>query len=213
MIMSNIFYIISLWCATNGAVLTDTRQYALLAGDNGYSFVKWNVPSVNPPSIAWMQAHQTQADAEAAIAASNAAYQASLPVPMPTGIEAPVVVLTDSDGKGWGVVADAGELVTYADHASPRPDAAIIAARQAAARADNQAHRERIAAIKADLDQVEAALDQADVTTTGPLGVAVAATTGVNKTALTEVRKVLVDIKAAAKNLRQASEKIRREIR
>jgi hypothetical protein len=110
-------------------------------------------------------------------------------------------------------VADGGDLVTYPDHASPRPDAATIAARQAQARADAQAHRDRIAAIKTDLDQVEAALDQVDVTTTGTLGVAIAATTGVNKTALTETRKVLVDLKAAAKNLRQAAEKLRRDVK
>jgi uncharacterized protein YqfA (UPF0365 family) len=168
---------------------------------------------VTPEIQAIIDADKAQADAQAAEAQAQAEYQASLPVPMPTGIEAPVVVLTDSDGKGWGVVADGGDLITYADHASPRPDAAVIAERQAQARADNQAHRARIEAIKTDLDQVEAALDQVDVTTTGTLGVAIAATTGVNKTALTETRKVLVDLKAAAKNLRQAAEKLRRDVK
>jgi hypothetical protein len=74
-------------------------------------------------------------------------------------------------------------------------------------------HRDRIAAIKTDLDQVETALDQVDVTTTGPLGVAIAATTGNTKTALQEVRKVLADLKKAAENLRQATEKVRKEIK
>ena len=156
---------------------------------------------------------QTEIDAEAAEAQAQAEYQASLPVPMPTGIEAPVVVLTDADGKGWGVVADGGDLVTYPDHASPRPDAATIAARQAQARLDAKAHRDRIAAIQTDLDQVEAALEAINVTASGALGTAIAATTGVNKTALTAVRNTLVDFKTAAKNLRQAAEKLRKEVK
>ena len=155
----------------------------------------------------------SEIEAEAAEAQAQAEYQASLPVPMPTGIEAPVVVLTDSDGKGWGVVADGGDLVTYPDHASPRPDAATIAARIAAARAEGKAHRDRIAAIQTDLDQAEAALEAINVTASGALGTAIAATTGVNKTALTAVRTTLVDFKTAAKNLRQAAEKLRKEVK
>lgn len=74
-------------------------------------------------------------------------------------------------------------------------------------------HRNNITAIKTDLDQVATALDAIDVTNSGVLGVAIAATTGVTKTALGEVRTMLVDFKVAVKNLRQACEKVRKEIR
>ena len=58
------------------------------------------------------------------------------------GIESPVLVLQTADGKGVGVVADGLDLVTYVDHASPRPDAATLAARIAAAKAERQALRD-----------------------------------------------------------------------
>jgi hypothetical protein len=95
---------------------------------------------------------QDRLDMETAEAA-HAAYQASLPVPMPTGIESPVVVLTDADGKGWGVVADGGDLVTYPDHASPRPDAATIAARIHAARATNALLRADLVTVRTNTAQ------------------------------------------------------------
>jgi hypothetical protein len=60
----------------------------------------------------------------------------------PDGIESPVLVLQTADGKGVGVIADGLDLVTYVDHASPRPDAATIAARVAAAKAERQALRD-----------------------------------------------------------------------
>jgi uncharacterized membrane protein len=59
-----------------------------------------------------------------------------------TGFEGPVLVLNTTDGKGVGVVADGLDLVTYVDHASPRPDAATLAARVAAAKAERQALRD-----------------------------------------------------------------------
>lgn len=55
------------------------------------------------------------------------------------------------------------------------------------------------------IDAVSAALDAIDCTTTGPMGVAIAATTGVNKTALGEVRKVLADLKTTTKDLKVAA--------
>lgn len=55
------------------------------------------------------------------------------------------------------------------------------------------------------LDAVSSALDAIDCTVTGPMGVAIAATTGVNKTALLEVRKVLADLKTATKDLKAAA--------
>jgi hypothetical protein len=62
--------------------------------------------------------------------------------------------------------------------------------------------------IRDELQAVGDALDQIDASTTGPLGVAIAATTGTTKTALQEVRKVLADMKVAQKNLMQASNKL-----
>jgi hypothetical protein len=118
------------------------------------------------------------------------------------------------DGHAYVVTVDgvSGEVFGVQRESTRLTNAETDAAK-AAARAERQQHRTRLDAIKTDLDQVETALDQIDATTTGALGVAIAATTGVNKTALTEVRKVLVDVKTALKNLRQAAEKVRREIK
>ena len=67
----------------------------------------------------------------------------SYPTPAlyPDGIETPVVVLTSqASGYGIGVVAtDTGEIATYIDHQSPRPDAAEIKRRIQAAVAEKQA--------------------------------------------------------------------------
>ncbi len=63
------------------------------------------------------------------------------------------------------------------------------------------------AAIKADLDQVEAALDQIDVSATSSYATNISLCTGATKTALQDTRKILVDLKAASKNLMQASRK------
>ena len=118
------------------------------------------------------------------------------------------------DGHVYSLIVDgAGGAVLPVQRESVRTSNAEHDAAKAAARAAHGVRRTRIDAIKTDLDQTETALDQIDVTTTGALGVAIAATSGVNKTALTEVRKVLVDVKTALKNLRQAAEKIRREIK
>jgi hypothetical protein len=155
---------------------------------------------------------QSELDAEAAIAASNAAYQASLPVTMPTGIEAPVVVLTDTEGKGWGVVADGGDLVTYPDHASPTQ-----------ARADAKAHRDRIAAIENDLNQVEAQVAETNwteivltniITTTGVWSNATQRAVMIAiKDALQADRANDNNLKIAVRNLKQAAEKLRKEVK
>lgn len=62
-----------------------------------------------------------------------------LPDPVPmyigVGVETPVLVLvSESSGYGIGIVADdAGDLVTYIDHQSPRPDKEELRARIVAA--------------------------------------------------------------------------------
>ena len=79
------------------------------------------------------------------------------PTPMlyPDGIETPVVILqSNSAGYGIGlVVDDEGEIATYIDHQSPRPDAAERAARITAAIAGRKAER---AAFRALLDALAA---------------------------------------------------------
>jgi hypothetical protein len=74
-----------------------------------------------------------------------------LPTPPPPtpqliegGIETPVLVLQSQvAGKGIGVIAtDDGDLTTYIDHESPRPDDATIKARIAAAVADRQTRKQ-----------------------------------------------------------------------
>jgi hypothetical protein len=155
--------------------------------------------------------------AAAAIAASNMAIQAVAPAKFPTGIEAPTVVLVNDDtGIAYGYIATAtGDLVTpgYVEHASPTIDPATRTARKAAAMALFTSHTNRIAAIKADLDDVGTALDAIDVSTNGTMAADIAATSGATKTALTDTRKTLGDFKAAIKNLKQAAEKLRREIK
>jgi hypothetical protein len=129
--------------------------------------------------------------------------------PIQARIETPA---TDGHVYGIEVDPDGGEIIPV-QRQSTRLTQVEYDAAKAARMAERAKHRDRIVAIKTDLDQVETALDQVDVTTTGPLGVAIAATTGNTKTALQEVRKVLADLKTAAKNLGQASEKVRKEIK
>jgi hypothetical protein len=202
---------ISLYCKRLG--VTDTANGWTLADNsdgNGPFISEWrlSIPQPTAADLAAISDAEIEAEREAAEAA-----RLETPLVFDQPIQARIEIpATDGHVYGVEVDPDGGEVVPV-QRQSVRLSKAEYDAARAARMADKAQHRDRIAAIKADLDQVEAALDQADVTTTGPLGVAVAATTGVNKTALTEVRKVLVDIKAAAKNLRQASEKIRREIR
>jgi hypothetical protein len=156
---------------------------------------------------------QDRLDAEAAArAAERAEYLAGYDV-SDRPLRVPSLEIEDG-AHVYGIVVDgdAGEVVPIQRESERLSNADFAAAREAL-RLERRAHRERITAIKTDLDQVETALDAIDVTQTGALGVAVAATTGTAKTALQEVRKVLVDVKAAAKNLRQAAEKIRKEIK
>ena len=78
------------------------------------------------------------------------AWELLPPPPPPTpqliegGIETPVLVLQSQvAGKGIGVIAtDDGDLTTYIDHESPRPDDATIKARIAAAVADRQTRKQ-----------------------------------------------------------------------
>ena len=93
-----------------------------------------------------------------------------LPPPTPQliegGIETPVLVLQSQvAGKGIGVIAtDDGDLTTYIDHESPRPDDATIKARIAAAVADRQTRKQTAKAaakhgnLQARIEAIEALL-------------------------------------------------------
>jgi hypothetical protein len=152
------------------------------------------------------EAAQRQAEFKAA-EAERKATPLIYDQPLQARIETPA-----SDGHVYGleVDPDGGEIIPV-QRESVRKTQAEYEIEKAARMAERQQHRQRLAAIKTDLDAVEAAFDQIDVTAGGVMGVAIAATTGVNKTAMTEIRKALVDIKAAIKNLRQATEKLRKD--
>jgi hypothetical protein len=199
-----------------------------------------------PDAIIDIAAEQAQQAADAA--AAQAEYLAGvdiLPRPLQGAFETRA-----TDGHVYGVEVDPdGDGFIPVQRESTRLTQAEYEAARAAKLEGRQTHRDRIAAIKTDLDQVETALDQIDVAATGPmgaaltalnavdlsaggtLGTAIAATTGATKTALQQVRLALVavrdnaqtavtesrkahaDTKTAAKNLRQATEKMRREVR
>jgi len=76
------------------------------------------------------------------------------PALYPEGIETPVIILTSqASGYGIGVVAtDTGEIATYIDHQSPRPDAAEIQRRIQAAVAEKVAQSDAYLAL---LDALE----------------------------------------------------------
>ena len=158
-----------------------------------------------------VEAHEADNEAARIAAEAAEAERKATPIiydqPLQARIETPA-----SDGHVYGIEVDpdGGELVPV-QRESVRKTQAEYEIEKAARMAERQQHRQRLAAIKTDLDAVEAAVDQIDVTAGGSLGGAIAATTVVNKTAMTEIRKALVDIKAAIKNLRQATEKLRKD--
>lgn len=109
---------------------------------DGYSCA-WEVLDV---PISDRLAREEEARKAREAAETEAQRISQLPFSFPSGIECPVVVLTDADGKGWGVIPDGGDLVTYLDHASPRPDKSVIAQRIQEVRADRQALRDDLKA-------------------------------------------------------------------
>ena len=134
-----------------------------------------------------------------------------------------------TDGHWYQPVPDpeAGDWLAIPRTGSPWHPDATFTNTAAAVIAERKAHRAAIRAIKLDLDQcatnlaqVAVSIDAINTSATGTLGVAIAATTGTTKTALTATRNVLGDLKAAVRNLRagveqnrQACEKLRREVR
>jgi hypothetical protein len=161
-----------------------------------------------------IQAEIDAAEAEAATAAAAAeAIRLATPIRYDQPIQARLETPAD-DGHIYGleVDPDSGELYPVQRESQRKTDAEYAAAK-ADAKAARAAHRANMQAIKTDLDQVETALDQIDVSASSSYATNIAACTGATKTALQDTRKVLVDVKAALKNLRQAAEKVRKEIR
>ena len=153
-----------------------------------------------------------QAEQDAASAAAQAEYLAGVDV-LPRPVQGKFETAA-TDGHVYGIEIDpTGDEIIPVQRESTRLTQAEYDAAKAVKLAARATHRANMAAIKTDVDLVEAALDQIDATTTGPLGLAITATTGATKTALQEVRKVIADMKTATKNLKQASEKLRREVR
>ena len=175
------------------------RVVTIASPDAGNRVATYGVTGIDEMTCNIIVSSQINLAAEAAALAtaqSQAVYRASLPISMPTGIEGPVVVLDYTNGVGWGVIADNdGSLLTYQDHASPRPDAATIRQLQAAARTAGATHRQHMQAIR---DAIQAV----DLSTNGTLYIAITNTTGTTKTALQQVRQTMSDIKAALKSLR-----------
>jgi phosphotransferase system IIA component len=135
------------------------------------------------------------------------------PIKFTAPIQARIEIPTEGDhAYRLEVDQDAGEVVPVEIESTRLTPAQYEVAKgtNLTARA---VRRQRLTAIKTDLDQVESALDQIDVSASSSYATNIAACTGATKTALQDTRKILVDVKTALKNLRQASEKIRKEIK
>ncbi len=93
--------------------------------------------------------------ADLAAAQSNQDYLATLPEQHPRGIEAPAIVLTDTNGAAYRYITSQGSLIGgLLDHASPRPSKAVIDAADAAARASH--HEEALRKMASDTGDTNA---------------------------------------------------------
>ena len=125
----------------------------------------------------------------------------------------PLVV--GSNGKAYQLVVDvpgkAWLAVKRLDGTYLSDDEFCAVATQALAEANQS--RTNIALIEADLDTVESAMDGINVSASSPYATNILATPGATKTALQDTRQLFVTFKTAVKNLRQACEKLRREVK
>ena len=134
------------------AKLTDTNTIAYppatIVRPDGTTVIGYNRNESLLQADGWMQVVEDARPAEPASSVYSiedgrirVAWELLPTPPPPTpqliegGIETPVLVLQSQvAGKGIGVIAtDDGDLTTYIDHESPRPDDATIKARIAAA--------------------------------------------------------------------------------
>jgi hypothetical protein len=119
----------------------------------------------NGTPIEEIRAHTNDPDIVAQYIAELA--EETAPRSEPNGIEAPVIVL-QSRTNDWGIgiiASDDGDLVTYMDHQSPRPDDPTLQARRdsaiAAHQAEKAAYKALLAAIVADTKLDKATKDAA----------------------------------------------------
>ena len=144
---------------THGKLINGVLVYppATMRRGDGTTVIGYNRNESLLQADGWMQVVEDARPAEPASPVYSiedghirVAWELLPPPPPPTpqliegGIETPVLVLQSQvAGKGIGVIAtDDGDLTTYIDHESPRPDAETIRARIAAAVADRQTRKQ-----------------------------------------------------------------------
>jgi hypothetical protein len=118
------------------------------------------------------------------------------PTPMPYGIETPVLVLPSANTgtPAYGIVVDSsGQLVTYEDHASPRPDAAERQRRIAEAITNQVSIVDALKALKTTMTNNIAQAQAIDP----------ASFTGAQKTQVQALRKAMIDNAQAVNALRK----------
>lgn len=116
------------------------------------------------------------------------------PTPMPNGIEAPVLVLTDDNGVGYGVIVDGGDLLTYQDHASPRPSEAVLRQRIQQARAYRAALRRDARTVRANMVANIQTMQGAAALTNG-------FTATQNRALINDIRRELIDTQQEVRDL------------
>ena len=165
------------------AKLTDSNTIAYppatIVRPDGTTVIGYNRNESLLQADGWMQVIEDARPAEPASPVYSiedghirVAWELLPPPPPPTprliegGIEVPMLVLQSQvAGKGIGLVAtDDGDIATYIDHESPRPDDATIKARIAAAVADRKARKDAAKAaakrgnLQARIEAIEALL-------------------------------------------------------
>jgi len=123
-------------------------------------------------------------------------YSAPAPQPMPSGVETPVLVLRAQDGAGVGVVADGLDLVTYLDHASPRPDDATLSNRVAAARLARATLRDTLRTVRVNM--------ATNINETQAISVTSTSSTAQVRSAVIDLRRELIDTQQELQRLRSA---------
>jgi hypothetical protein len=200
------------------------RDYAPATATGSVKATTWTdtgaqwVESVTYYSAAEVAQQAAQAAAAQAAAEAN---RLATPIRFEQAIQAPAVETKATDGHIYGFKVDPidGDVFAVQRESERTSDAADLAAttNQLATRHTRRTRLERLADDIALIDTAVDAMMSIDLSATGTVGVAIAATTNPNKAALTAMRNALIDVRREAKvalnNARQAAEKIRKEIR
>ena len=177
----------------------------------GYErLARWYVQDPARPDYAILAVTDGNIAERIAREAAAEAVRKNTPIVHDQPQEMPALVLTSvPDGIGIGLVPDnEGNVVSFVYHASPIPTPEEIAIRKAEAVSNQAQHKNRIAAIKTDLDDAVAAIDLLDAAAIDP-----AAFTGAQKTTVQAMKAYVTGLKVAVKNAVQAVEKVRKEIK